>query len=421
VTDGSRRPPHDRDAEESLIGAMLLAGDSAVEVAAGVVSSSDLYLPNLALIFQACCDLFHAGQPLDLTTVATALDRTGSLTQIGGRPTLHRLQAGTPSSANVRAYAHTVAECAAARRAIALASDIAAAAYEMDLSTVDQLTAKAPDLLVGTQHAEPAEELRAFMDAGDATHDWLVTNLLERGDRLILTGGEGAGKSTLSRQLAVQLASGVHPFKPYVRVTPLRVLHIDLENSPRQSRRAYKRLLRVASTDYQRTLFVKCRNQGMNLAEPRDVRWLEALMDAHKPDVLVIGPLYKAYRAEGERGKHSEEAAEACAAALDRVRVRGRAALIMEAHSGHGQSADRDGFRPIGSSLWLRWPEFGFGLKRAEGGKTLVVRWRGDREEGRGWPEELRRGAYETWPWVVPGTPDPAQSKFQAGMTEEPF
>lgn len=416
MSDAARRPPHDREAEESLVGSVLLAGGATADLAVSIVGSGDLYVPALAAIFESAAALVHAGSPIDLTTIQTHLERRGRLAEVGGRPELLRLQAATPASANVRAYAQTVSECAAARRALTFAAEITGAAYGLDLGQVDRLLAAGEQVLAGSQAAEPAVELAAFLEQ-PSEYAWLVNDLLERGDRLILTGGEGKGKSTLLRQIGLMLASGIHPFKPHVRIAPLRVLHIDLENSPRQGRRAYRRLMEAAGDAYAGTLWLKCRNQGMNLADPRDARWLDALVELHTPDVIVIGPLYKAYRSSGAASKHDEDAVEAAAVALDRLRVRANAALLLEAHSGHGKDADRDGYRPIGSSYWLRWPEFGLGLKATEKG-VVVIHWRGDRETGRDWPSELEQGRFPDWPWRVPGMPTAAEAAVQASFTD---
>ncbi|MGN6128644.1 MAG: hypothetical protein ACTHON_18975, partial [Humibacter sp.] len=92
---------------------------------------------------------------------------------------------------------------------------------------------------------------------------------------------------------------------------------------------------------------------------------------------------------------------------LDNLRAEHGCAIVMETHSPHGYQGSRS-LRPIGSSLFMRWPEFGYGLK-AEKDSTErfhFVPWRGPRD-GRDWPQILVRGGYEEWPWapgtVVPG------------------
>lgn len=206
--------------------------------------------------------------------------------------------------------------------------------------------------------------------------------------------------STLLRQMAVQLACGVHPFVPHEEIPRCRVLHVDLENSPRQSEREYQRIAKPAVREKYEPgwLSVKYRPQGINLAEKADVRWLEALVVHHEPEFLIVGPLYKMLRETKMASVHSEETAQACAYALDELRVRYGLVMIIEAHSakGDGRTGVR-GLEPIGSSLWLRWPEFGIGLGLRKDGARLVD-WRGPRDRNRIWPKHLSYG--QTWPWL---------------------
>lgn len=88
------------------------------------------------------------------------------------------------------------------------------------------------------------------------------------------------------------------------------------------------------------------------------------------------------------------------ASALDEIRVKHDTVMLIEAHAPHGEGADRAGWRPAGSSLWLRWPELGLGLKPDES-SVQVVQWRGARDRNRQWPVRLVEG--RTWPYVEPG------------------
>jgi replicative DNA helicase len=79
----------------------------------------------------------------------------------------------------------------------------------------------------------------------------------------------------------------------------------------------------------------------------------------------------------------------------------------LEHHAPHGETSKIREMRPFGSSLWLRWPEFGLALKRDPDRRTSlkVGRWRGDRVNA-DWPKRLDRGT--VWPWVgVWDTPPP--------------
>lgn len=80
--------------------------------------------------------------------------------------------------------------------------------------------------------AGSARTLREVLDVPESAdaYDWVVPDLLERRDRLMLTGSEGGGKSTFLRQVAVLSAAGIHPFR-FSPIQPIRVLVVDAENS----------------------------------------------------------------------------------------------------------------------------------------------------------------------------------------------
>lgn len=239
--------------------------------------------------------------------------------------------------------------------------------------------------------APVAVELTAFLAVDEPPHDWIVSDLLERGDRAILTGVEGCGKSTLLRQMSVQLAAGIQPFT-LQSIPPIRVLLIDLENGVRHVRRQLRPLRLQAGTAYETPpgLFVHVRPHGLDLLEREDAEWLLGLVTTVNPDLLMIGPLYKL--AGGDPTE--ERPARVAAGWLDRIRRDTRCALIMEAHSPYASNGRQRPTRPYGASLWSRWPEFGLHLSE----QGQLTHWRGPRDE-RDWPALLQRGG--VWPWTV--------------------
>jgi len=249
-----------------------------------------------------------------------------------------------------------------------------------------------------------APDLYEFLAIVDPPSDWVIPELLERGDRLIWTGFEGQGKSVVIRQIAVCAAAGTHPFTREP-IGPQRVLFIDCENPDRKSRRHFRKLEAIARANGfpvpAGALRILQKPAGIDLTRDEDAAWLLERVTAHRPDLLVCGPFYRLHAAD----TNDEKAARIVVSALDAARIKADCALITEAHAGHGDGANRS-VRPTGSSLLMRWPEFGYGIKplgeadeNHRHRHVAVLPWRGPREE-RHWPRELIWGTHELdWPW----------------------
>jgi replicative DNA helicase len=114
-----REPPHNLEAEEAVLGAVLAAGRLLVEVAA-LVEEADFYRPAHRAIWRAVLRLADRGEPTDPVTVLGELDHAGELADVGGGPFLHTLVQAVPTVANAGHYAHLVVETARRRRVIDL-------------------------------------------------------------------------------------------------------------------------------------------------------------------------------------------------------------------------------------------------------------------------------------------------------------
>ncbi|RAE84733.1 hypothetical protein DN545_41480, partial [Burkholderia multivorans] len=88
--DGLRTPPQDVEAEESVLGAMLLSKDAIADCVESM-SGDDFYRPAHETIYEAILDLYSRGEPADSVTVANYLTKTGDLSRIGGPAYLHTL------------------------------------------------------------------------------------------------------------------------------------------------------------------------------------------------------------------------------------------------------------------------------------------------------------------------------------------
>ena len=125
----SRVPPHNLNAEESLLGAMLLSRDAVNTASETGISVEHFYKPAHQHVFDAMRSLLTVGEPVDPVTVADELRRVGLLEEIGGLDFLLQLQNSTPVIGNVGRYAKIVLDTASLRRLIGVASEIAELAY----------------------------------------------------------------------------------------------------------------------------------------------------------------------------------------------------------------------------------------------------------------------------------------------------
>ncbi len=187
VSSGPHVPPHDLEAEESLLGAMLLSSDAA-SAAMEITSAGDFYKPAYGHIFAALHALFERGEPLDAVTVTDELRRSGLLEAVGDPAVLVSLQANTPSIANARHYAHIVEELALLRRLIGVAGEIAEIGYSVpeDVSgAIDQAEQKIFDV-AERRTADTIAPLRELLGPGLER----IEELKNRGDDItgIATG-----------------------------------------------------------------------------------------------------------------------------------------------------------------------------------------------------------------------------------------
>lgn len=205
-----RVPPHDLQAEASLLGAMLLSRE-AISVASEMLGGDDFYKPAHAHIFEAICSLTAAGEPADPVTVADELRRAGVLEAIGGAATLVGLQANTPATSNALHYARIVEEHALLRRLIGVSSEIAEAAFELPedvTKTVDWAETKVFEVA----QRRVTDTLAPIHDLLDANLDHLE-HLYSRGDAItgIPTGFDDLDELTSGLQPSSLVVLGARP------------------------------------------------------------------------------------------------------------------------------------------------------------------------------------------------------------------
>lgn len=125
--DSLKLPPHSIDAEQSVLGALLLE-NAAWEKIADVVAEADFYRQDHRILYRHLSRLIESGKPADVITVAESLQISAELEAAGGMPYISALVQNTPSSANIRRYAEIVRERAIMRGLVTIGSDIAESA-----------------------------------------------------------------------------------------------------------------------------------------------------------------------------------------------------------------------------------------------------------------------------------------------------
>ena len=191
-----RVPPHNLEAEESLIGAMLLSRD-AISAALERCTASDFYMPSHAQIFSAIAAISNRAEPADAVTVAEELRRAGALEDIGGPAVLVALQSNTPAISNASRYASIVEEHALLRRLIGVASEIAELGYGLP----DDVTAavdQAESMVFEVAQRRTIDSVSPISDLLGETLDRLE-QLIDRGEEIT---GVPTGYTDLDRLLA---------------------------------------------------------------------------------------------------------------------------------------------------------------------------------------------------------------------------
>ena len=377
---------YDREAELATLAACLMSR-TARDEARRHLSSGDFFNPHHMDIWDAMSRLDRHGKAVDAQTVLSVL--AGS--HAGAASLMPDLVTFMAIADNVGDYASIVRSWAIKRRLFSEALKVQQVALNPDANAQGLAATIATNFarLRDSGIVEDAQSitLGELLEQSDDEPDWLIPGLLERRDRLMLTGEEGLGKSYLLRQIAIMAAAGLNPFDPGKRIEPIRVMVVDCENTQSQIRRKVRRVVEFAhryGSGRPDMVNLLCSSR-IDITRDKDLARIHFELDAAQPDLVVIGPLYRLTNG----ALQTDDDAAPVLAALDTIRDRG-IALLIEAHAGHaiGHGGQRN-LRPRGSSALLGWPEFGYGMRTVASGYADLVPWRGDRDE-RDWPDRIR-------------------------------
>lgn len=220
-------PPHSVEAEQSLLGALLLDNEAWVRIE-GLVDAEDFYRDDHRRIFRHIIKLLEAGLPADLTTVYASIEESKETDQAGGFAYLAEIANNTPSAANIGGYAKTVHERAIKRRIITVADQISASA--IGATTVDDLLVNANKAIANVLGSESPQigsrpgprdmpeavglftEAMARIESGDAGIKTGMIDLDETigallpGDVVVVAGRPAMGKTIFGGSVALNAA-----------------------------------------------------------------------------------------------------------------------------------------------------------------------------------------------------------------------
>ncbi len=193
-------PPQNLEAEESVLGAMMISSN-AIAAVTEILDASDFYRESHSKIYRAALQLYGKNEPVDAITLTNELEQRGELEEIGGRVRLHELARLVPATANARHYAEIVRETATLRGLILAGGEIAQLGWDRE-GEPEELVARAEQLVYELGERRADGELVLFKES--------LTEAFERINHLYQSGADVTGLATGFKELD-KLTAGLQP------------------------------------------------------------------------------------------------------------------------------------------------------------------------------------------------------------------
>jgi replicative DNA helicase len=221
-----RVPPHNLEAEASVLGSLMLDRNAIVRIA-DFLRPDDFYLDQHGQVYRAAINLYDRSDPIDLLTMASELEKMRVLDRIGGQEFLAELEGGVPTAANVEYYGHLVEEAATKRKLIAAGSRITGFGFDESVPAVQALD-QAEGVIFGIAEGRITQDFVPLKDVLKETWDQIErihkdqsllsgvpsgftdldakTGGFQKSDLIIIAARPGIGKTSLTLNIAQHAA-----------------------------------------------------------------------------------------------------------------------------------------------------------------------------------------------------------------------
>lgn len=345
-----REPPHDDDAERTVLGALLI--NNHVIGLTGDLSRDDFYRDRNGDTFAAIAEMIENETPCDQVTLLHFLASKG---KSPSHSYIASLIDDVPAASNVARYAKIVKDSAMLRKAITNANIIIDNCHSPGASP----GAIIPNALALFDDI-PSDDRIQIISAAQLLNqepieaDQLLSDTIDRGDKLAIIGNSKQRKSFFLLQLSISLAAGIDNFLHWEIPQKRLVIHCQFEISDNHFQRRVKKMckaMNITTDDIGERLFIY-NGRGRGICGPEGINRLTREIREYKPDVVMLDPLYMLLTGAENAAEDMRDPLHA----IDRMIRKLNAGVILVHHDPKGIAGERSTTdRGAGSGILGRW------------------------------------------------------------------
>lgn len=354
--DWDRLPPHSPEAEQSVLGCILLSADECMPQALARLTRLECFYDlRHQTVFRCMVQMHGASQPIDVITVYQRLKDRRELEQAGGVGFLSTLPDMVPSAANLGSYLHIVQEKFQLRQVLRLCSETAGQVYDSEPGAdklLEKLSAELHSLQNGQGSLPPILDAYAFVTEDLQIPQELIQECFHQGSKLVLGGGSKTFKTWTLLDLGVSVAAG-EPWLGF-KTTKARVLFVNFEIQHAFFQKRLEAVLEAKAVHLslgQLDIWnLRGHGQSYELIIPRIMEQAQ-----NRYGLIILDPVYKLY---GQTDENSARDVGRLLNSLETLTTKTGAAVAFGAHYSKGNQASKETIDRIsGSGVFARDPD----------------------------------------------------------------